>query len=101
MGAGNIWVDRETFNSRPDTSEATKVIASMPPGHCLGALEIIKCTLKIYTFLILMPLPKGKMPWCPCPFKKTKHTGLRQCGWIHKLLNLCDCQEFSKHRDAN
>ena len=47
--------------------EARKAIASMPPGHCLGALEI-------YNFHIGTPLPKRKCPGA-LALSKTKHTG--------------------------
>ena len=55
----------------------TEAIASMSPGHCLGALEML--TVEVYTFLVGCPLYKEKMPWCPCPFK-TKHTGPNYLG---------------------
>ena len=38
-------------------SDKTKAIASMPLGHCLGALELIQY---IYNFLIGLPLPRRK-----------------------------------------
>ena len=53
--------------------EATKAIASMPPGH---RLKHRVRTVEIYKFLTgCTAFTKEKMPWCPCPFK-TKHTGL-------------------------
>ena len=56
------------LNSNHDTTGKRKSIASMPPGHCLGALEMLHSTVEVYYFL-MMPFTKEKMPWCPCPFK--------------------------------
>ena len=43
-------------------TEATKAIASAPPGHCLGALEMPKYEL---TISLQDALYQGEMPWCP------------------------------------
>ena len=56
--------------------EARKAMASIPPGHCLGALEMFS-TVDIYNFLIgvpfTMPLPRRK-PLVPLPFNFKNHT---------------------------
>ena len=55
--------------------EATKAIASMPFGHCLGALEML--TVQVYNFLIVIgcPLPRRKCLGA-LSLSKLKHTGL-------------------------
>ena len=46
----------------------------MPPGHCLGALEMLK--QKFTISLLMGALYQGKNALVPLPFRKTKHTGL-------------------------
>ena len=38
----------------------------MPPGHCLGALDMLSRNLQ---FPHSVPFTKEKMPWCPCPLQ--------------------------------
>ena len=58
-----------------------KVIASMPPGHCLGALEM----LDIYNFLTGCPLPRRK--WIGAlALSKMKHTGLIGYIYIYRKI---------------
>ena len=45
--------------------EATKAIASMPPGHCLGAFEMLR-----YQFPHTVGWPQGKNTFVPLPFQK-------------------------------
>ena len=49
--------------------KAAKVIASVPPGHCLGALEMHKEKFTISSLCTF----KEKMPWCPFPFKNDEY----------------------------
>ena len=51
-------------------------VASMPPGHCLGTL-------------IEVPFTKEKMPWCPCPLSKTKHTCLQLLHAVIVFMGIC------------
>ena len=76
IGQGHIATNERMLhlsmvaNSRPDYSQhhcclqATTVIVSMPPGHCLCALE-----QKNFQFphTCRVPLTKKKIPWYPCP----------------------------------
>ena len=45
--------------------EAIKANASVPPGHCLDALE----NSRNLQFPHRVPFTKKKMPWCPFSFK--------------------------------
>ena len=51
----------------PDTSQSSKAVASMPPGHCLGALK------KIFTKGCLS---RGENASVRRTLSKTKHIGL-------------------------
>ena len=50
-------------------TEATKAIASMPPGYCLGCPW--NDPVEVYNLLsgCRVPFTNEKMPWCPC-FRK-------------------------------
>ena len=48
-------------------TEATKATASMPPGHCLGALEMHSRNLQ---FPHRVPFTNKKIAWCPLLFQK-------------------------------
>ena len=43
-------------------------IASMPPGHCLGAREMLH-SRKLQLPHRVVSFTKEEMYWCPCPFK--------------------------------
>ena len=71
--------------------ETTNVIASMPPGHCLGALEM---PVEIYNFLIGCPLQRRKCLGVLF-LSKMKHTGptafiqtRERCVWNQFNLSL-------------
>ena len=66
----------------------TLTIASIPPGHCLGAPW--NAPVEIYNFLIGCPLPRRKC------LSKTKQTGLRWTGiGLHPHLILLWFEESS------
>ena len=56
-----------------------KAIASMPPGHCLGALEML-CHKKLTISSI--------MPWCPRPFKNKTYRPASQSNQSKKKRGL-------------
>ena len=69
-------------------------IASMPPGHCLGALEMLWCSgiVEIYLFLIKqvhcrVPFTNDNMPWCPCPFKNELACNCCSCNGHKQKMN--------------
>ena len=61
--------------------KATKAIASMPPGHFLGALEMLSVQLQLQ-FPRRVPFTKEKMPLCIFFFQKR---GI-QAWFTHNIL---------------
>ena len=55
--------------------EATKVIASMPPGQCLSALQMLY--IRSLQFPHICRVPKMKCLLGALALSKTRHTGLR------------------------
>ena len=62
----------------------------MPPGHCLGAHQMLKYRKMKCPHRVLFT--KLKMPWCPCPFQKWS---IQACPLLHytkkKILIVVGC----------
>ena len=60
-------------SSRPDTSQ--RQLRWLPPCTLVVALVPSKCPSRNLQFPQRVPFTWEKMPECPCPVKKQKHTG--------------------------